>query len=79
MNLFMVVIRGRMGERIVRELRMDPYTLLYSPWITSKDLPSSTGAPAPCSVAAWMEGEPGVEQIQVRVSTVQLNDHSAGC
>ena len=64
---------------MVRELGMDPYTLPYSPWITSKDPPSSTGAPAPCYVAAWMGGEPGGEQIQVCVSTVQLNDHSTGC
>ena len=48
--------RGReegWGEGIVREFRVDMYTLLYSKWITNKDLQYSTGNSAQCYVAAW--------------------------
>ena len=34
-------------------------SLLYSKWISNKDLPYSTGNSAQCSVAAWMGGEFG--------------------
>ena len=47
---------GRMGEGIVRESGMDMDTLLYLTWRTSKDLLDSTGDPAQCHVAAWLEG-----------------------
>ena len=33
------------------------YTLLYSKWITNKDLLCSTGNSAQCDVAAWMGRE----------------------
>ena len=45
------------GERIVRELGMDMYTVLYLQRITNKDLLYSTGKFAQCYVAAWMGGE----------------------
>ena len=32
-----------MGKRVVRDLGMDIYTLLYFKWITNKDLLDSTG------------------------------------
>ena len=35
--------RGRMGEGMVREIRIDMYTLQYLKWITNKDLLNSTG------------------------------------
>ena len=34
---------GRVGEGIVRESRIDMYTLLYFKWITNEDLLYSTG------------------------------------
>ena len=45
---------GCQGKRIVREIEMDMYILLYSKWITNKDLLSSTGNSVRCYVAAWM-------------------------
>jgi len=54
-------------EEIVRELRMDMYTLLYLKWITNKDLLYSTGNTAQCWVAAWMGGAFGGEWIHVYV------------
>jgi len=35
---------------------MDMYTLLYSRWMTNKDLLGSTGNSAQCYVAAWKGG-----------------------
>ena len=48
---------------MVREYRIDLYTLLYLKWITNKDLPYSTGNSAQCYVAAWMGGDFGGEWI----------------
>ena len=45
---------GCQGKRIVREIEMDMYILLYSKWITNKDLLSSTGNSVQCYVAVWM-------------------------
>ena len=44
------------GGRIVRDFGKVMYTLLYSKWITNKDLQYSIGISAQCYVAAWMEG-----------------------
>ena len=38
---------------------MGKYTLFYLKWITSKDLPCSTGSFAQCYVAAGVGGEFG--------------------
>ena len=46
---------------------MDMYTLLYSKWITNKDLLYSTGNSAQFYVAAWMGRELGGEWIHVHV------------
>ena len=43
-------------EGIVRELKMDTYTLLYLKWITNRDLLNSTENSTQCYVAAWMMG-----------------------
>ena len=49
--------RGKeQGEGIVQEFGMDMYTLLYSRWMTNKDLLGSTGNSAQCYVAAWKGG-----------------------
>ena len=48
-----------MGERIVRDLGMDMYTLLYLKWINNKDLLYSIWKPTQCYVAAWKKGEFG--------------------
>ena len=46
-----------MGEGTVREFGMDMDTLLYLTWRTSKDLLSSTGNSAQCSVITlWSPG-----------------------
>ena len=45
---------GRWGEGIVRDFRMDRYTLLCLKWMTNKDLLTSTRNSAPCYVAAWV-------------------------
>ena len=45
------------GKRMVRELGMDIYTLLYLKWITNKDPLYSTGNSAQCYVAARMGAE----------------------
>ena len=51
----LMVTRGEGWEEgIVREFRIDRYTLLYLKWITNKDLPYNTGNSAQCYVAAWM-------------------------
>ena len=78
MNLWLPSGEG-WGKWTVREFGMDMYTLLYSSWITSKDLLSSTGCPTPCYVAAWMGGEFGGEWIHIHVFTVHLNHHNTGC
>ena len=44
------------GEGIVTEFGEVMYTLLYSKWITNKDLLHGTGNSAQCYVAAWMGG-----------------------
>ena len=44
------------GVGTVREFGMVMYTLLYSTWITCKDLLYSTWNSAQCYVAAWMGG-----------------------
>ena len=46
---------------------MDTCTLLYSKWITNKDLLYSTGNSAQRYVAAWMGGESGGEWMHVHV------------
>ena len=56
-----------MGERTVRELGMDMYTLLYVKWIINQVLLYSTGNSAQCYVAVWMGGEFGGEWIQVYI------------
>ena len=43
--------------RIIREFKVDMYTMLNFKWITSKDLLYSTGNFAQCYVAAWMGGD----------------------
>ena len=66
MNLWLPVREG-WEEGIVREFRMDVYTLLYLKWITNKDLLYSTGNSAQCYVAAWMGEEFGCERRHVHV------------
>ena len=46
---------GCQGEGIVREQGMDMYTLLYSKWITNKNLSYSTWNSTQCYVTFWME------------------------
>ena len=46
---------------------MDTYTLLYSEWITNKDLLYGTGNSAQCYVAAWMGGMLGREWIHIYI------------
>ena len=58
---------GCLGEGIVREFGKVMYTLLYSKWITNKDLLYSTWNSAQCPVAAWMGREFGGEWIRVHV------------
>ena len=50
---------GCWEEGIVRDFGKVKYTLLYSKWITNKDLLYSTWNSAQCYVAAWMGGEFG--------------------
>ena len=51
----LMIKRGKAWtERIVRESRMDRYTLLYLKWITHKDLLHSTRNSSQCYAAAWM-------------------------
>ena len=45
---------GCQGGGTVREFGMVMYTLLYSKWITNKDLLYSTGNSAQCYEATWM-------------------------
>ena len=48
-------------EGIVKDFRMDVYTLLYLKWITNKDLLYSTWNSGQCYVAVWMGGGFGKE------------------
>ena len=52
-------------EGIVKEFRMDLYTLLCLKYKTNKDLLYSTGNSTQCYVAIWMGGELGGEWIHV--------------
>ena len=45
------------GKGIVRAFGKVMYTLLYSKWITNKDLLYSTWNFTQCSMPAWMGGE----------------------
>ena len=54
-------------KRIVREVGMGMYTLLYLKWVTSKDLLYSTWNSAQCYVASWMGEEFGGEWVHVYV------------
>jgi len=49
------------GRRIVREFKMNMYTLPYLKWTIHKDLLYSTWNSPQCYVAAWMGGECGGE------------------
>ena len=53
------------GEGIVRDFGKVMYTLLYSKWITNKDLLYSTWNSAQCYVAAWIGGEFGGKWVLV--------------
>ena len=64
----LMVAGGKDGQKgIVREFRVNMYTLLYLKWITNRDLLYSTWNSAQCYVAAWMGGEFGGEWIHVYV------------
>ena len=56
-----------MGQRTVRELGMDKYTLLNLKLVTNKDLLYSTWNSAQRYAAAWMGGGFGGEWICVYV------------
>ena len=58
---------GCWGEGIVRDFGKVMYTLLYSKWITNKDLLYSTWNSAQCYVAAWIGGEFGGKWVLVYV------------
>ena len=58
---------GCWGEGIVRDFGKVTYTLLYSKWITNKDLLYSTWNSAQCYMAAWMGGEFGGKWVLVYV------------
>ena len=47
------------GKGIVRAFGKVMYTLLYSKWITNKDLLYYTGKSPQCYVAAWIGGDLG--------------------
>ena len=47
------------GEGIAREFEKVTYTLLYSKWITSKDLLYSTRIFTLCYEPAWKRGDLG--------------------
>ena len=53
----MVAKEEELGKGQLGSLGIDRYTLLYSKWVTNKDLPYSTGSSTQCYVAAWMGGE----------------------
>ena len=52
---------GRLGEAIVREFGIGVHTLLYSKWITNKDLLYGTRNSAQRYVADWKGREFGGE------------------
>ena len=58
---------GVVGGEIVREFGKVMHTLLYSKWITNKDLLYSTGNSAQYYVTAWMGAEFGRKWIHVYV------------
>ena len=62
-----MVAGGREGILIVREFGKVMYPLLYSKWITNKDLLYSTGNSAQYYVTAWMGAEFGRKWIHVYV------------
>ena len=55
------------GEGIIRESGIDMYTVLYSKWITNRNLLYSTWDSALCSVVAWVGTESGGEWMHVYV------------
>ena len=61
MNLWLQGVRMRecWGKGIVREFRIDLYTLPYLKWITNKDLLYSTWNSTQCYVPASWEGDLG--------------------
>ena len=61
------VVGEGLGEGILRELKMDMYTLLYLKWRANKVLLFSAWDSAQCYVAAWRGEEFGGEQINVYV------------
>ena len=65
MNLWL--LGERMGERIVREFRMDIFTLLYLKWTTNNHILYSTWNSVQCYVAAQIGGESGGEWLHVYV------------
>ena len=58
------------GEGIVREFRMDMYTLLYLKWITNKEVLYGTWNSAQCYVAIWVGEEVGGEGIHIHEGQV---------
>ena len=54
-------------KRVVREVGMGMYTLLYLKWVTNKDLLYSTWNSAQCYVASWMGEKFGGEWVHVYV------------
>ena len=57
----LLLLGGRMGDGMFRELGINKYSLLYLKWITNKNLLYSTGNSAQCYVVARMGGEFGEE------------------
>ena len=55
------------GEGIVREFGKVTYTLLYSKWITNKDIFYSTWNSTQCYVSVWMGRGFGREWIHIYV------------
>ena len=60
-------IYGFWEKVIVREFRMDVFTLLYLKWISNKYLLYSTWNCAQCYRTTWMGGEFGEEWIHIYV------------
>ena len=71
---------GCWGEGIVREFGKVMNTLLYSKWITNKDLLYGTWNSAQCYVVAWMGRGSGEEWIHVyvwlRPETITTRSHN---
>ena len=57
-ELMVIWGEGR-GEGLVKEFRMDRYTLLYLKWITNRDLLYRSWNSIQCYVAAGCEGNLG--------------------